>query len=144
MAKCICSRLQNVLVSSFVIQYCKFNIVCFVFIQIDKWSVLLAHLWTAFQSCFESSSYIFHQWLFWEHILHNTMGFYFKNNSYIFHQGFFMRTTLTFSIRDAKQSENGVLADRCGVADYRQLCDKSMMKIRNQYYWWWRWQCFVN
>ena len=47
---------------------------------------------------------------------------------YIFH-GDFLRTTLTFSIRDAKQSQNGVLADRCGVADDRQLGDKSMMKI---------------
>ena len=63
MAKCISYKLQNVLVSScrFVwsqivlhwisIQYCMFRI-----IQICKWSVFLAHLWTAFQPCF---------WLFW-------------------------------------------------------------------------------
>ena len=44
-AKCTCLKLQNLFVKKFL-----------VFMQIGIWSVLLAHLWTAFQSCYSGAS----------------------------------------------------------------------------------------
>ena len=50
-AKCTCLKLQNLFVKKFL-----------VFMQIGIWSVLLAHLWTAFQSCYYFAKCIFYMY----------------------------------------------------------------------------------